>query len=348
MTMADVAFLARLDESTISRLWTDTNWFDKVKGRTLQAVIGAVPGVAESLADYALARRRVRLIDELSDHGLQVREETFRRLVVTERIPEQWVSGALEAVLYIAREDDRNAASCLTRFWGRQQNRALGFLWSTDPHDGLISDINSLLRNSVAMSERLADHGNSFHAIIAHATLVHHIARATGCLIRDTAEESLDRRSVTAYRSGVMGRIIRTGDTDEAQHYTELVRRNTLLTMLECWAFPTYSRDAPVTADFSVPRTMTLHNFALDVIDELDTCNDAYLHYLVSVAIPLLRDRDPTLGLREEEFLAKLQNRVEVSDLAATKRVGRELFRSLCLLGRGQRRRVAGKGRIPA
>ena len=36
--MADVAYLAGLDESTVCRLWDDPEWLDRVKGRSLQAL----------------------------------------------------------------------------------------------------------------------------------------------------------------------------------------------------------------------------------------------------------------------------------------------------------------------
>lgn len=329
MTIADVAVLAGLDESTVSRLWTEPKWLDRVRGRTLQAIIGVVPGVAELLVDYALTRRRRELIDSLAQEGLRVREDIFRYLVAMEHMPEQWVSSVLEAALYIMRGDDRNAAACLARFWGREQDQALGFIWNTDANISLIADTNPLLGKSSEMSERLAERGNSFHAIIAHATFVHHIAKATGVLMRDSESKTLDRRSVMPYRSGVMGWIIQTGDTDEALRYSKDVEQNTLLSIVESWAFPTYTRDAAVTTDFSVPRSLLLRNFAESIVHEIGTSNDAYLHYLVSVAIPLMLQRDPTLGLRAGEIRTELRGRIEVGSTVATKKMAPALLSQL-------------------
>ncbi|MFI6171673.1 hypothetical protein ACIBCN_33180 [Nocardia sp. NPDC051052] len=338
MTIADVAFLAGLDESTVSRLWTEPMWLDRVRGRTLQAIIGAVPGVAELLVDYALARRRRRLIDSLAREGLQVREDIFQYLVTAEGMPEQWVSSALEAALHIMRRDDKKAAACLTRFWGREQDRTLGFLWNADANLGLVKDAEPLLAKSAEMSERLAEHGNSFHAIIARATFVHHIAKTTGLLLRNDDPKTLDRRSVMPYRSGVMGRIIQTGDIEEAQHYSDDVKNNALLFMVESWAFPTFTRDAVVTADFSVPRSLLLRNFASSVIQEIETSNDAYLHYLVSVAIPLMLQRDPTLGLRAGEILTKLKYRIDTGSAVVTEQVAPALLSQLELFDVGRDR----------
>jgi hypothetical protein len=45
--MSDVAFLAGLQESTVSRLWDSLDWLDRITGKSLQALIGTVPGVVE-------------------------------------------------------------------------------------------------------------------------------------------------------------------------------------------------------------------------------------------------------------------------------------------------------------
>ncbi len=104
-TMADVAFLAGLEESTVSRLWETPDWLDRIKGRSLQALIGVLPGVAEYVYRHSLISRRARLIEELSDQGLEVNEDILRRLVVDERVPEQYLGNALEAAIHIMRND---------------------------------------------------------------------------------------------------------------------------------------------------------------------------------------------------------------------------------------------------
>ena len=43
-TMSDVAFVSGLDESTVSRLWDDPRWLDRVSGRSLQSLAASVPG----------------------------------------------------------------------------------------------------------------------------------------------------------------------------------------------------------------------------------------------------------------------------------------------------------------
>src|SRR3954453_18518403 len=94
--MADVAFLAGLDESTICRLWDNPDWLDRVKGSSLQAIVAVVPGVGEYVLGYSLADRRSRLADRLSDQEVEIDTLAFRRLVQERGIPEQYLSNALD------------------------------------------------------------------------------------------------------------------------------------------------------------------------------------------------------------------------------------------------------------
>src|SRR6266436_8469891 len=46
-TMSDVAFVSGLDESTVSRLWDDPRWLDRVSGRSLQSLAASVPNTRD-------------------------------------------------------------------------------------------------------------------------------------------------------------------------------------------------------------------------------------------------------------------------------------------------------------
>ena len=65
-TMSDVAFVSGLDESTVSRLWDDPSWLDRVSGRSLQSLAASVPGVAEYFASHSVLARRNSLIKQLT------------------------------------------------------------------------------------------------------------------------------------------------------------------------------------------------------------------------------------------------------------------------------------------
>ena len=46
---SDVALIAELDESTVSRLWNDPRWLDRVTGASLQRMIAAKPNALHVL-----------------------------------------------------------------------------------------------------------------------------------------------------------------------------------------------------------------------------------------------------------------------------------------------------------
>jgi hypothetical protein len=123
-TMSDVAFVSGLDESTVSRLWDDPRWLDRVSGRSLQSLAASVPGVAEYFASHSVLARRNSLVKQLEAEGLAVNRPALLLSAGTD-VPHQYLINALEAALSIMRGDERRACSYLARFWGLQQNRAL-------------------------------------------------------------------------------------------------------------------------------------------------------------------------------------------------------------------------------
>jgi hypothetical protein len=102
-TMSDVAFVSGLDESTVSRLWEDPRWLDRVSGKSLQSLAASVPGVAEYFASHAILSRRDALVAELESHGLSVNRPALF-LTSGTRVPHQYLINALEVAATILRE----------------------------------------------------------------------------------------------------------------------------------------------------------------------------------------------------------------------------------------------------
>lgn len=310
-SMSDVAFLAGLDESTVCRLWEEPDWLDKIKGRSLQALIGVLPGIAEYLFAYPLASRRSFLVDELRQAGLEINRASYRHLVREEGGPEQYLGNALSAALQIIRSDARSAAAYLVRFWGREQDYALGFLFASSADRGLLIDAELLLNASRGMIATLGQHKTSFHAIVGHATLMHHVAKAKGELLTELTPTAIERHTALTYRSAMMGLMLQSNDREVASTYGQTVTRNPLLSMVEGWAFPTYTHDAKAIPDFSLPPSLLLRHTANEILWEIDHYNDAYLYYLVETGIPRVLQRDQTFGLRVHDLDTRLRRRLE-------------------------------------
>jgi hypothetical protein len=310
-TMSDVAFVSGLDESTVSRLWDDPAWLDRVSGKSLQALAASVPGVAEYFASHAVLARRNSLVTQLESEGLKVNRPALLLSASTD-VPHQYLINALEAALSVMRGDARRACSYLARFWGLQQNHALESLYATGGSRALLQNPDQLFAASIEMAPRLARKSYSFHSILAQATFAHHLGIATGALDSGFQPPITDRESAFMVRSGIMGLLINSSDTDLAQRYEQMVENTPVLAIIEEWSFPTYTRDSKPNADFSLPGSILLRKTAAEVLREISSYTEAYLYYLCRTYLPLALDRDPTFGLRLAELGDALTTRAEI------------------------------------
>jgi hypothetical protein len=318
-TMSDVAFVSGLDESTVSRLWEDPCWLDRVSGKSLQSLAASVPGVAEYFASHAILSRRDALVAELESHGLSVNKSALL-LTSGTKVAHQYLINALEVAATILRGDDIRARSYLARFWGLQQDKALRLLYAVDGPGALLNDPGQLIAASVDMAPRLTRKSYSFHSILAQATFAHHLGMATGQLNNKLTPAITDRQSALMVRSGIMGLLIKSGDTDLAQRYEGMVRETPVLRITEEWSFPTYARDSKPNSDFSLPGSILLKRTAAEVLHEIHDYTDAYLYYLCTTYLPLALERDSTFGLRIAELRESLIERGESCEDATARR----------------------------
>ncbi len=284
LSLSDVAFIAELDESTVSRLWADPRWLDRVTGASLQRMIASVPGVAEYVTAYSLASRLARLIADLADEGLDV-DQAALDACRAEGVPAPYIANALQAAVHTVRGDAAKAVSYMARFWGRDQDRALERLFSAGP-GRLLADPGRLLDASAELAGRAAP-------AVLDLTPVR------------------DRQEAMSLRSSAMGTLIGHNDLDLALRYERMVARSPVLIVVEEWAFPTYTRDARPEPGFTLSRSLLLRNTAAEVIREIGCYSDAYVHYLLTVYVPLALARDPTFGLALARLKTALRRRLD-------------------------------------
>ena len=325
-TMSDVAFVSGLDESTISRLWDEPRWLDRVSGRSLQSLAASVPGVAEYFASHSVLARRDELVKQLEAEGLAVNRPALLLSASTD-VPHQYLINALEAALSIIRSDTRRACSYLARFWGVQQNRALESLYAVKGERALLQNPGKLLAASTEMTPRISRKGYSFHAILALSSLAHHVAIATGKLDDQFLPPITDRQSAFMVRSGIIGLLINSGDPDLAQRYEKMVSESPVLAIMEEWSFPTYTRDCKPNADFSLPGSILLRRTAEEILREIGHYSEAYLYYLCRTYLPLALDKDPIFGLKLTELGNALAVRADICEDATVRQACVELAR---------------------
>jgi hypothetical protein len=318
LTMSDVAFVSGLDESTVSRLWDTPDWLDRVSGKSLQALTASVPGVAEYFATHSVLSRRNMLVNELESYGLSVNRSALQ-LSSVKSVPHQYLINALDVALTIMRGDDQRACSYLARFWGRQQDQALQRLYAADGPEALLQNPSPLVAASIDMAPRLTRKGYSFHSILAQASFAHHVGMTNGKLEDGLTPPITDRQSALMVRSGIMGLLIKSSDTNLAQRYERMVQEIPVLHIMEEWSFPTYARDVKPNADFSLPGSILLKRTADEVIHEVGHYSDAYVYYLCTTYLPLALERDSTFGLRLVELGNALTARGEVCEDATAR-----------------------------
>lgn len=323
-TMADVACVSGLDESTVYRLWDDPQWLDRASGKSLQFLAASVPGVAEYFAEHSVAVRQEQLIKALEAEGLVVN----RAALVTSAargVPHQYLINALGAALSIMCGDAREAAARLARFWGLRQDRALVALYSTGRDTPLLRNAEELLSTSSALVPRMVTKNYSLTSILAQAAVAHHIGISTGDLSLEPLPRITDRQSAFTARSAVMGLLINASDLDLAQRYVSLVDEISVLAMIEEWSFPTYTRDCRPNSDFTLPGSLLLRNTAEEVIREVGSYTEAYIYYLAMTYIPAALQRDATFGLRTCDLQLALLNRCEIIEDVTVRKVCADL-----------------------
>jgi hypothetical protein len=168
------------------------------------------------------------------------------------------------------------------------------------------------------MITALGRYKTSFHAIVAHATLMHHIAKAKGELVAELTPSVIERHTALSYRSAMMGLMLQSNNREVASAYRQAVAGNPLLSIVEGWAFPTYTHDTKPTPDFSLPPSLLLRHTANEILWEIDHYNDAYLYYLLEAGIPRIIQRDQTFGLRVQDLATRLRHRLKTCKDPAT------------------------------
>lgn len=308
LSMADLAFLSQVPVSTLSRLWQDESWLDRVSGPTLQLLLGALPGLAEHLARRGCAARLEGAVRKCRDAGLELRPGAMARFLADVRLIPH-LATALSAAAGVARLDPREATAYLARCWGSRQDLALDAAFSAGP-DRLLADPAGLLAQARDLVGRVEVGNNALHPTVAYGILVHKIAKATGAPPVLHRPDTPERHSAFAYRSGVIGVLLHTDDLETSIAYQRALERNPLLRRNELWSLSSYCADIQQTPQFTVTMTRGLRRTAGEVIRDVGLRNETYLHYLVNTAIPVLLERDPGFGGQQAELRRSLHERL--------------------------------------
>ncbi|QIS17006.1 hypothetical protein [Nocardia terpenica] len=332
LSMADVSYLAKVSPSTLSRLWNDDSWLERVSGATLQQLIGVVPGLAEYVTLRSYANRLTTAARACGEAGIPVRVEGLRELLAA-GCSAHHVSTALEAAHSVMRLDVRAAVLNLSHCWGNTRDAALEALF-VGP-GGLLIDPHPLIAKAMHLVDILVRDTNSLHATMGYGILVHKLTKLTGAVPADVSPAARKRSSAFTYRSGVIGILLHDDDVDAAEAYRRSLDSNPLLRRNELWSMATYCSDIPPTLDFSLPTKGILWRTTTEIVQDIRGRNDAYLHYLLTAAIPVMLEHDPTFGQKRPLLVETVRDRLDRDADRRTRRAGSALVDLIGEVGSG-------------
>jgi hypothetical protein len=292
--MSDVAFLARMPKSTLSRLWHDPTWLDVVSGANLQRLITAVPGLTAYVESRGQTARLEAALQMCTESGLEVRTPQLLNMVRSGP-GVQHLATVLEAAAAVMRMEIRDSIAGLSRCWGLPQSQVLDAVFALAPDVALVAQPQVLTDRAMQMVDRV-ETVNSIRPTIGIGILLHKLTRATGEVPDTVALGNTNRHSAFAYRSGIIGMILGNGDLDTAIGYHRHLQIDPLLQRNELWSLVTFGGDSALTPDLGSAGRTALHRTAPEVVRDVATQPEAYLHYLVTSAIPVLLEYDRSFG----------------------------------------------------
>lgn len=307
--MADVGYLSQLSTSTLSRLWPDPVWLDVVSGASLQRLITAVPGLLAYVQARSHSARLESALRRCAESGLDVRTERLIALVRAGQSP-QWLATVLEAAAAVVRMDARESTAALARCWGAAPSHALDAVFSLDPH-GLVADPNTLADKAIELIGTLDTHANAVSETVGYGILVHKLTRLTGQVPAAATAKTADRCAAFAHRSGVIGVLLQGGDVDASVAYARELATTPLLARNELWSLGTFCGDLDLGPEIGPHRT-PLRRTATEVITDVLNLNDAYLHYLLTAALPVLLAYDSSFGGRHAQLRDAVRRRLDL------------------------------------
>ncbi|MBL1080087.1 hypothetical protein JK358_37390 [Nocardia sp. 2] len=326
VSLADLAVFAKIPTSTLGRLWSDPAWLDKVSGATLQRLITAVPGLARYVACRSHAARLETAVHQCTESGLEVHGARVVELVRAGQSP-QYLATVLEAAAAVARLDARDTVAALSRCWSAGPSAALDAVFTPG---GVLADPDLLAGRATQLLDLVDTRGNSMAATVGYGILVHKLTRLTGTIPGDGGSPAGDRCAAFAYRSGVIGVLLGAGDHDAAESYARQVAASALLARNELWSLASFCTDIPLTAQMTTSTRDGLRRTATEVIGDVVSLNDAYLHYLLTTAIPVLLAHDASFGGARTELGHALAGRLEAGiDEPHTREAGARLLKTV-------------------
>lgn len=326
-------------KTTITRAWSTPLWFENVDGRTLSKIMGVIPGANDVVNASVLATRRREVTEKLANEGLLLSDEAMDEALNDPEIKPQFLYTALTAARFIVAQDVGHTVHCLGALWGRPQTQALDVVFGTDPRYKVLIEPAKLAEAAESvLNIIITDFKSTKARAVAQAHLAHHIGKSgTGIEVPPTptskAGHKIKLRNAFLRRGATMGLIrAQEGNVDAVFEYGQAVENFSVRKEVELWALPSWSGDIDSRDEFALPRMTSLQKTAGEIIREVESYNDTYVLYLVTVYLPYaLEEMDSQFGGQTSQLVRALEKKQENCELKELQEAAGALVRQLAL-----------------
>lgn len=301
----DASRLSGVSQSTLSRLWGNPQWIQRVEGDTLSKLMAVSPSVGAYVSRWGENQRLDAAARCAEAVGADLRHGAFTELVHT--APASTVIALLSAVTEMMQGRHDNASRMFASSWG-QRNNGVADAFFESGSAGIFEDMGTILKSAeefVLNPPGFAD----VTKIVGYGIVEHK-------LIRTGANQRLrvlkDQKDTLAFltRSSTIARILSGDDLAFVEWYRDRVFTRHDLVAMELWSHATYSQDIPMSQR-RLPKTTRLAATAAMTVADMYAQNDAYVYYLLVVALPLFLRMDPRLTEHYPALLSALETVAE-------------------------------------
>lgn len=139
----DVASLSGVSQSTLSRLWDNRRWIERVEGATLSKLMAVSPSIGAYVRTWGESQRLQVAVQSVMELGVGIRRQALADLMCA--APGSAVIAALSAVAEMLQGNFDQASRLFASSWGFRSNGVADTIFASGP-SAIFEDLDSILQ----------------------------------------------------------------------------------------------------------------------------------------------------------------------------------------------------------
>lgn len=301
----DVSTLSGVSQSTVSRLWDNRRWIERVEGATLCKLMAVSPSVGEYVRNWGESQRLEVAVQSAIEVGVVVRRRALADLL--RATPASAVIAVLSAVAEMMQGNYDHASRLFASSWGQKVNSVADTMLAEGPAavfgnlDAVLEAADTFVSTPPVFTDR--------NQIVGYGIVEHKLIKSGVIRTRQMVNRQQNTHAFLT-RSAAIAQILSEDDLGYVDRYRDQVFARQSLTVAEVWSHATYAHDLSVHRE-RLSNTTSLVATATMTAADINSRNDAYVYYLLAVLLPLLLKVDPRLVERHPQVAAALKVAVE-------------------------------------